>query len=142
MPSVVVVVVVVVVFSVDSADRNSAATPPTTRLHLSTHVEEGDEVVTTGGGANAKAAVDEQHRMMMMAAIFIVHSLLLYGISKRQGMEADAEMITATSREHSALFQKENYFVRSMATMTLVLTSVAVFLFLGSGNTGRRTAER
>jgi hypothetical protein len=46
------------------------------------------------------------------------------------------------TREHSALFQKENYFVRSMATMTLVLTSVAVFLFLGSGNTGRRTAER
>jgi len=29
--------------------------------------------------------------MMMMAAIFIVHSLLLYGISKRQGMEADAD---------------------------------------------------
>ena len=84
MPSVavaVVVVDVVVVLSVDSADRNTAATPPTTRLHLSTHVEEGDEVVTTGGGANAKAAVDEQPRMMM-AAIFIVHSTLLWNIEK------------------------------------------------------------
>ena len=68
MPSVVVVVVVVVVvFSAGSADRNNA-TPPTTRLHFSTHAD-GDFVMT--GGANANAAVHEQHRMAM-AAIFIM----------------------------------------------------------------------